>query len=129
MVKRLSMLLIIMILAILALLFAAKYPTGPNTVSFDDPINLLMSLGTLIVLLLPPVILSFFNHLVLNIISSIYQAFIVLTFLGLIIVGFVIPSVWIVAIGVLGVIIGISSIVVTILDSKKKAYSVPNQHL
>jgi hypothetical protein len=35
-------------------------------------------------------------------------------------VGFVIPSIWIIAIGALGVIVGISSIVVTILDSKKK---------
>jgi len=125
MVKRFSM-LIITILAIGALLFAAKNPTGPNTVSFDEPLNLLMSLGTLIVLLLPPVILSFFNHLVLNIIFAIYQAFIVLTFLGLIIVGFVIPSSWIIAIGALGAIVGISSIVVTILDPGKKANSVSN---
>ncbi|MBU7595186.1 hypothetical protein [Metabacillus halosaccharovorans] len=125
MVKRLSM-LIITILAIVALFFAAKNPTGPNTVSFDEPLNLLVSLGTLIVLLLPPVILSFFNHLVLNIIFAIYQAFIVLTFLGLIIVGFVIPSSWIIAIGALGAIIGISSIVVTILDSGKEANSVSN---
>ncbi|WP_026560893.1 hypothetical protein AB3Z07_23020 [Metabacillus halosaccharovorans] len=125
MVKRFSM-LIITILAIGALLFAAKNPTGPNTVSFDEPLNLLMSLGTLIVLLLPPVILSFFNHLVLNIIFAIYQAFIVLTFLGLIIVGFVIPSSWLIAIGALGAIVGISSIVVTILDPGKKANSVSN---
>ncbi|MCV9887957.1 hypothetical protein [Metabacillus halosaccharovorans] len=125
MVKRFSM-LIITILAIGTLLFAAKNPTGPNTVSFDEPLNLLMSLGTLIVLLLPPVILSFFNHLVLNIIFAIYQAFIVLTFLGLIIVGFVIPSSWIIAIGALGAIVGISSIVVTILDPGKKANSVSN---
>lgn len=118
--------LIITILAIGALLFAAKNPTGPNTVSFDEPLNLLMSLGTLIVLLLPPVILSFFNHLVLNIIFAIYQAFIVLTFLGLIIVGFVIPSSWLIAIGALGAIVGISSIVVTILDPGKKANSVSN---
>jgi hypothetical protein len=126
MVKRVSMLLIIMILAIAALLLAAKNPTGPNTVSFDDPLNLFMSLGVLVVLLLPPVILSFFNHLALNIISAIYQTFIVLTFLGLIIVGFVIPNVWIMSIGVLGAIVGISSIVVTILESNKKVYSVLN---
>ncbi|RDW22101.1 hypothetical protein [Oceanobacillus chungangensis] len=120
MVKRLSMFLMIMILAIVALLLAAKNPTGPNTVSFDEPLNLLMSLGTLILLLLPPLILSFFNHLVLNIISAIYQAFIVLTFLGLIIVGFVIPSIWIIAIGTLGTIVGITSIVITILEGLKK---------
>lgn len=126
MVKRFSILLIIMILAIFALLLAAKNPTGPNTVSFDEPLNLFMSLGTLIILLLPPVILSFFNHFLLNIISAIYQAFIVLTFLGLIIVGIFIPSVWIITIGILGAIVGISSIVVTILESNKKAYSFPS---
>lgn len=126
MVKRLSMLLIVALLAILALLLAAKNPTGPNTVSFDDPLNLLMSLGILILLLLPPVFLSFFNNLVLNIISSIYQAFIVLTFLGLIIVGFVIPSSWIIAVGALGSIVGIGSIIVTLLEGRKGSYSVSN---
>ncbi|PKG22697.1 hypothetical protein [Niallia nealsonii] len=126
MVKRLSMVLMIMILAISALLLVAKNPTGPNTVSFDEPLNLLMSLGTLIVLLLPPLILSFFNHLALNIISAIYQAFIVLTFLGLIIVGFVIPSIWIIVIGALDAIVGISSIVMTIFEGVKKGKSVTN---
>ena len=126
MVKRLSMLLIVALLAILALLLAAKNPTGPNTVSFDDPLNLLMSLGILILLLLPPVFLSFFNNFVLNIISSIYQAFIVLTFLGLIIVGFVIPSSWIIAVGALGSIVGIGSIIVTLLEGRKGSYSVSN---
>lgn len=126
MVKRLSMLLLVALLAILALLLAAKNPTGPNTVSFDDPLNLLMSLGILILLLLPPVFLSFFNNLVLNIISSIYQAFIVLTFLGLIIVGFVIPSSWIIAVGALGSIVGIGSIIVTLLEGRKGSYSVSN---
>jgi hypothetical protein len=124
MVKRLSMLLVMMILAVAALLLAAKNPTGPNTVSFDEPLNLLLSLGTLIVLLLPPLILSFFNHLALNIISAIYQAFIVLTFFGLIIVGFVIPNIWIIAIGALGTIMGISSIIVTVVQGVKKENSV-----
>ena len=126
MVKRLSMSLLVALLAILALLLAAKNPTGSNTVSFDDPLNLLMSLGILILLLLPPVFLSFFNNLVLNIISSIYQAFIVLTFLGLIIVGFVIPSSWIIAVGALGSIVGIGSIIVTLLEGRKGSYSVSN---
>lgn len=126
MVKRLSMVLMIMILAIVALVLAAKNPTGPNTVSFDDPLNFWLSLGTLIVLLLPPLILSFFNHLVLNIISAIYQAFIVLTFLGIILVGFVIPSIWIIVIGALGTIVGIGSIVVTIVEALKKGTLVTN---
>ncbi|WP_404427134.1 hypothetical protein LG296_14965 [Ureibacillus chungkukjangi] len=124
MVKRLSLLLIISLLAIVAFLFAAKNPTGPNTVSFDEPLNLVMSLVILIVLLLPPVILSFYNHLVLNIISAIYQALIVLTFLGLIIVGFVIPSSLIITIGALGSIVGIGSIIMTLVDGVKAEDSV-----
>ncbi|MDF1509570.1 hypothetical protein PZE06_15620 [Robertmurraya sp. DFI.2.37] len=122
MAKRFSMALMIMVLAIIALLLAAKNPTGPNTVSFDDPLNLWFSLGTLIVLLLPPLILSFFNHPVLNIIFAIYQGFVVLTFLGLILVGFLIPSIWIILIGALGIVIGISSIVMSFLGGIRKAY-------
>jgi hypothetical protein len=128
MVKRLSMYLIMMILAIVALFLAAQNPTGPNTVSFDKPLNLLLSLGTLIILLLPPLVLSFFNHLALNIISAIYQAFIVLTFLGLILVGIVIPSVEIISIGALGAVVGIGSIVVTIYEGVKKENSVPKSY-
>lgn len=122
MAKRFSMALMIMVLAIIALLLAAKNPTGPNTVSFDDPLNLWFSLGTLIVLLLPPLILSFFNHPVLNIIFAIYQGFVVLTFLGLILVGFLIPSIWIILIGALGIVIGICSIVMSFLGGIRKAY-------
>lgn len=114
------MLVIIAILAITALLLAAKNPTGPNTVSFDKPVELLISLGNLVLLLLPPMILSFFNHVAFRIISAIYQAIIVLAFLGLILVGFVIPSTLIIIIGALGVIVGISSILVTILEGLKK---------
>ena len=116
MVKRLSMMLVIMILAVITLFLAAKNPTGPNTVSFDEPQNFLTSLGTLIVLLLPPLILAFFNHVALNIISAVYQAFIVLTFLGVVIVGLVIPSILISIIGGLGTIVGIISIVMTLFD-------------
>lgn len=118
--KRISLVLLIMILAITALFFAASHPTGPNTVSFGEPINLLLSLGTLVFLLMPPFILAFFNHIAVSIISAIYQAFIVLFFLGLILVGILIPSMWILGIGVLGAITSIISIIVTILDGLKK---------
>lgn len=59
MVKRVSMVLLTMVLAIIALFLAAKNPTGPNTVSFDEPFILWISLGILVVLFLPPLILSF----------------------------------------------------------------------
>lgn len=114
MLRRSSMVLLTLVLAIIALFLAAKYPTGPNTVSFDEPVILWFTLGILVVLFLPPFILSLFNNLVVKIISAIYQAFIVLTFLGLIPVGLMIPSIWVIVIGVLGVITSIGSIIVTI---------------
>ena len=120
------MVLLTMILAIIALLLAAKNPTGPNTVSFDHPESLWLSLGMLIVLFLPPLILSFFNNLAVKVVSAIYQSFIVLTFLGLILVGFIIPSFWVTTIGVVGTIVSICSIIVTILAGLKTRNLVTN---
>jgi len=124
--KRLSMVLLTMMLAIIALLSAAKNPTGPNTVSFDEPESLWLSLVMLIVLFLPPLILSFFNKLVVKIISAIYQSFIVLAFLGLILVGLIIPSFWVTTIGVVGTVVSICSIIVTILSGLKTRNLVTN---
>ena len=121
MVKRFCMVLITLILAITALLLAAKYPTGPNTVSFDEPAIMWLNAGILVVLFLLPLIFSFFNLLVLRIISAIYQIFFVFGFLGLVLVGFMIPSIWVIVNGALGAIISICSIIVTILVGSKKA--------
>lgn len=121
MVKRFSMVFITLILAITALLLAAKYPTGPNTVSFDEPAIMWLNAGILVVLFLLPMIFSFFNLLVLRIISAIYQVFFVFGFLGLVLVGFMIPSIWVIVNGALGAIISMCSIIVTILVGSKKA--------
>jgi len=37
MIKRFSMVFFTMVLAIVALLIAAKHPIGPTTVSYDEP--------------------------------------------------------------------------------------------
>lgn len=124
--KRFSMVFLTMVLAIIALLLAAKYPTGPNTVSFDEPVGFWLSFGMLVALFLPPLILSLFNHVAVKIISALYQAFIVLTFLGLIPVGIMIPSFWVIIIGALGAIVSICSIIVTILVGLKKRNLVTN---
>ncbi|SER24126.1 hypothetical protein SAMN04487944_10229 [Gracilibacillus ureilyticus] len=120
MFKRFFMVFLTLILAIAALLLAAQYPTGPNTVSFDEPVPLLLSAGMLVLLFLPPLILSFFNNMVVKIISAIYQGFIVLSFLILIPIGLIIPSFWIIANAVAGAVVSISSIIVTILVGLKK---------
>lgn len=126
MIKRFSMVLLTMLLAIITLLLAASNPTGPNTVSFDEPVNLWLSLGMLIVLFLPPLILSLFNHLAIKILSAVYQGFIVLTFFGLIPVGLFIPSVPVIVLGLLGVATGICSIIVTVSVGLKKERLITN---
>ncbi len=126
MIKRFSVVFLTMILAIIALLLATQYPTGPNTVSFDEPLGFWLSFGMLVLLFLPPLILSFFNNLAVKIISAVYQAFIVFSFLVLIPIGFIIPSFSIIAIGTAGTIIGICSIIMTILVGLKKRGLVTN---
>ncbi|MFC4402555.1 hypothetical protein [Gracilibacillus xinjiangensis] len=120
MFKRFFMVFLTMVLAIVALLLAAKHPTGPNTVSFEEPAALLISAGMLVVLFLPPLILSFFNNLAVKVISAIYQGFIVLSFLIMIPIGFIIPSYWVIANAVAGAVVSIGSIIVTILVGLKK---------
>lgn len=120
MVKRFSMVFLTMILAVVIVLLADKNPTGPNTVSFDEPAILWLSIGILVVLFLPPLVLSFFNHLVVKIISAIYQAFIVLSFIALIPIGFIGSGFWVTVIAIVGTIVSICSIIVTILVGLKK---------
>ncbi len=61
----------------------------------------------LVVLFLPPLILSFFNNLTVKIISAIYQAFIFISFS-------------VIVIGVVGTIVSICSIIVTVLVEFKR---------
>ena len=105
MMTRLLMVFSTMVLGIIALLVSAKNPTGPNTVSFDEPIGFWISFSMLIILFLPPLILALFNNLAVKIISTIYQSFIVISFLGLVLVGLFVPSVLLIVIGALGSIV------------------------
>ena len=61
----------------------------------------------LVVLFLPPLILSLFNNLTVKIISAIYQAFIFISFS-------------VIVIGVVGTIVSICSIIVTVLVEFKR---------
>ncbi|EHJ07120.1 hypothetical protein [Staphylococcus simiae] len=70
---RLSLVTLAIISSVVCLLFSAKYPTGPNTVSFDKPEELLLSIGYMIILALPCLILAAFNHIIPRIISAIIQ--------------------------------------------------------
>lgn len=120
MFRRFTMVFITMLLAVTAVLIAAMNPTGPNTVSYEEPLILLLTIGFVIALCLPPLILAFFNQLVVKIISAIYQAFIVFTFILMIPIGFIVPDILIILNGALGAVVGISSIVVTLMVGLKK---------
>lgn len=120
MAKRFLMLVFTLILAVTAILIAAIHPTGPNTVSYDEPAGLWLSIGMVVVLFLPLFLLSYFNHLVVKIISALCQSIIVLSFLTLIPIGIIAPNgFWLSMIGMIGTIVSILSIVVTIMVGLK----------
>src|SRR5699024_8674762 len=115
MAKRFLMLVFTLVLAVTAILIAAIHPTGPNTVSYDEPAGLWLSIGMVVVLFL-----SYFNHLVVKIISALCQLIIVLSFLTLIPIGIIAPNgFWLSMIGMIGTIVSILSIVVTIMVGLK----------
>lgn len=115
MFKRFFMVFLTLITAVVAVFVAAKHPTGPNTVSYEEPVGLWLSIGMIIVLFLPPLILSLFSNRVIRIISIVYQAFVVIAFLGIIPIGFLFSdNVGVSIIAVIGTFISIASVVVTL---------------
>ncbi|MFD1415091.1 hypothetical protein [Oceanobacillus jeddahense] len=119
--KKILMIVLTLLTAIACILLTARYPTGPNTVSYDDPAGLFISIGMVVVLFLPPFLLAFFQHSVVRTISAIYQGFIAIAFIGLIPGSFfanVGISVTITAI--IGTLISIASIFVTLFAGKSK---------
>lgn len=121
MFKRFLMVFSMLILAVAGILLVARHPTGPNTVSYDEPLGLWISLGMIIVLFLPPLILSLFSNRTVRIISAVYQAFIVMAFLGVIPIGFLFPvHVWVSVIAVLGTLVSLASIVLTLRTTSSK---------
>ncbi|WP_024371974.1 hypothetical protein [Exiguobacterium sp. ZOR0005] len=125
MFKRFSLAFLTMILAIATLFIAAKNSVGDNVISFDQPEVMKISIGIVVLLFLPPLILSFFNNNVVKVINAAYQAFIVLTFLGLIPVGFMIPNgMMTIIISILGTIVSIASVFVVIFNTPKTSNSI-----
>ncbi|GGB46076.1 hypothetical protein F3157_08610 [Virgibacillus dakarensis] len=122
MFKRFLMVFLTLIIAVAAVLLAAKHPTGPNTVSFDEPAGLWISIGMIIALFLPPLILSLFTNRIVIILSAVYQAFVVIAFLGIIPIGFLFPNnLGVSIIVVLGALVSIASVVVTLKTNSGKA--------
>ncbi|MDX8046281.1 hypothetical protein SH601_09780 [Gracilibacillus sp. S3-1-1] len=120
MAKRFLMVLITMILAIITLFIVAYVPSGSGAPDFDQPATSWSSIGKLVSLFVPPLILSFFNNHSVKIIFVIYQCFLGLVFLGIILLGFIFSNgfnvsisdggFWIMCIGIIGTVISIISI-------------------
>ncbi|MBY7141544.1 hypothetical protein KFZ56_00155 [Virgibacillus sp. NKC19-3] len=119
MLKRLSMVLLTLIVALIGVLLAANTKTG-ETISFEEPILFWIGIGVVIILFLPSLILSIFNNNGARIAFAMCQGFIALLFLGLI------PS-WFLGfnggagasiIGIVGTVVSACSIAVTFFDGK-----------
>ncbi|KRU15488.1 hypothetical protein [Bacillus pumilus] len=122
MIKRFSLVLLTLMMSIVVLLVAAKNSTGDHVISFDQPHILIISIGIMVCLFIPPLVMSFFNHLIVRTISSVYQCFIVLSFLGLIPIGFLILDFLTVVVSVLGALASVASLIVTLrIDRNKDA--------
>ncbi|KKB72365.1 MULTISPECIES: hypothetical protein [Bacillus] len=121
MLKRFSLVFLTLIMSIFVVLAAAKNSFGDHAVSFDEPIILMISIGIVVFLFIPPLAMSFFGNLVVRIISGVYQCFIVLTFMVLIPIGFLIPNGFLtILVSIAGTLISITSVAVTLLIGGNK---------
>ena len=92
MIRKVLLVFLTMCSAVALLFIASKNALGDHVISLEKPVAFSISVIMTIVLFLPPLILSFFNRPLINIINVIYQSFIVLTFIGLMPIGFMIPN-------------------------------------
>lgn len=121
MLKRFCLVFLTLMMSIAVVLAAAKDSPGDNVISFDQPIILMISIGIIVFLFIPPLAMSFFGNWVVRIISGVYQCFIVLTFLGLIPIGFLIPNGFLtILVSIAGTLVSIASVVVTLFIDRKK---------
>ncbi|MGA3854841.1 hypothetical protein MHH54_02745 [Bacillus sp. FSL K6-4563] len=122
MIKRFSLVLFTLMMSIVVLLVAAKNSPGDHVISFDQPHILIISIVIMVCLFTPPLVMSFFSHLIVRTISSLYQCFIVLSFLGLIPIGFLIPDFLTIVVSIVGTLASVASLIVTLrIDRNKDA--------
>ncbi|BDG78817.1 putative membrane protein YdeH [Bacillus subtilis] len=121
MLKRFFLVLLTLMMSIVVILVAAKDSPGDNVISFGEPKILMISIGIVVFLFIPPLAMSFFGNMAVRIISGVYQCFIVLTFLGMIPIGFLIPNGFLtILVSVLGTLVSIISVVVTLFIDRNK---------
>lgn len=121
MMRRFLMIFVTLMIAIGAILLAARHPTGPNSVSYDEPLGLWLSIGMTIILFIPLFIFSLFSNKIVKIISVVLQTFVAMSFLFIIPIGFFLPENLLVSVvGVLGVVVSVVSIIVTLKTNSRR---------
>lgn len=118
---RVSFVVLAILSTVLTILMCAKYPTGPNTISLDKPVELWSAIGTMVAMALPALILCFFNYMTTRIISSILQIIAVPVWALLALIAFFMENYWIgVTATISSILIIISVFVTLIVDSSKQ---------
>lgn len=59
MIKRFSLVLLTLMMSIVVMLVAAQNSPGDNVISFDQPRILIISIGIVVFLFIPPLVMSF----------------------------------------------------------------------
>ncbi|MEH7798818.1 hypothetical protein ABEW02_10870 [Bacillus safensis] len=121
MIKRFSLVLLTLMMFIVVMLVAAQNSPGDNVISFDQPRILIISIGIVVFLFIPPLVMSFFSNLIVRTISGVYQCFIVLSFLVLIPIGFFIPDGFLtIVVSIAGTLVSVASLIVTLIIDRNK---------
>ncbi|ARD55162.1 hypothetical protein ACTHOS_17745 [Bacillus safensis] len=121
MIKRFSLVLLTLMMSIVVMLVAAQNSPGDNVISFDQPRILIISIGIVVFLFIPPLVMSFFSNLIVRTISGVYQCFIVLSFLVLIPIGFFIPDGFLtIVVSIAGTLVSVASLIVTLIIDRNK---------
>ncbi len=116
--KRLGLLFLMLIVSIVTLFVTAYYQRDMNTLSLNDPQVIQASIIVMVILFIPPVLLSFFNHKFWRFLSAIYQSMFFLGFIILVPTGvFSFNAVFISIVSLVGAVISIWSIFITLPES------------
>ncbi|CEI83622.1 hypothetical protein J18TS1_04310 [Oceanobacillus oncorhynchi subsp. incaldanensis] len=121
--KRFVLLVFMLIVSIVTLFVTAYFQRDVNTLSLNDPQVIQASIIIMIILFIPPVLLSFFNHKFWRVISAIYQSIFFLGFIILVPTGvFSFQAVGISIVSLIGAVISLWSIFSTLPESFFKEY-------
>ena len=116
--KRFGLLILMLIVSIVTLFVTAYYQRDVNTLSLNDPQVIQASIIIMVILFIPPILLSFFNHKFWRFISAIYQSMFFLGFIILVPTGvFSFNAVFISVASLVGAVISIWSIIITLPES------------